>query len=65
MDLAWELIKSNGFCLAEPNGEDSSGRQTIKLVAPLDVVLRAFSIAEDFVRLSEEKEYLILKEGPK
>lgn len=39
---------------AEPDGEDSTGRQQMRLQNPEFMVARAFHIADEFVRRAEE-----------
>lgn len=43
---------------AEPAGEDSAGRQKMRLQVPETIVARAFAIAEEFVRVAEDRGYM-------
>lgn len=44
--LAIEFMKTNSILLAEPDGEDSQGRQAMRLLPPKQVVKRAVAMAE-------------------
>lgn len=56
--LAWELLRTNGILMARPAGEDSAGRQAIKVMPAKELVDRALEIAEAFVGSCEERNYL-------
>ncbi|MGH8865767.1 MAG: hypothetical protein ACREVZ_14180 [Burkholderiales bacterium] len=56
--IALEMISRWGLVATEPNGEDEAGRSMWALMREEDVVTRAITIAEIFVRRSEELGYI-------
>ena len=48
-NLAASLIERWGMVCAEPDGEDSAGRQKLRLQTPDELVQRAFDVAHDFM----------------
>lgn len=44
--LAFDIIKQHAMVSAMPDGEDTSGRQKLRLPTPDEFVRRAFNIAE-------------------
>lgn len=56
--LAWELLRTNGVLMAKPDGEDSSGRQALAPMPPKELAERALAIAEAFVSVCEDRNYL-------
>ena len=57
--VALTLIEKWGTISAQPDGEDSSGRQKWKCEPPQDLVNRCFSIAELFVMTGVSLGYIL------
>lgn len=53
--LALVLVEKWGTVAAHTDGEDTVGRWKLELQSPTDLVARCFAIAEEFVRVAEEK----------
>lgn len=56
--LATQLIERWGIVAAVPDGEDSSGRQTIRLMTPEETVQRAVETAELAVKTFHDKGWM-------
>lgn len=54
--IAYELIKHYGSVAATKDKEDSSGRSSLKLQTPQQLVNRCFKIADLFIKKAEEEE---------
>lgn len=57
-ELAFRLIESWGMSTGTYEGETSSGTSKARLLTPREVVVRAFSIAEEAYRVAEEHGHL-------
>lgn len=58
-EIAFDLIRTNGFLTGCPDGEDSQGRAKMKLLSPEDLVDRAFAIAETFMSVAKDREHIV------
>lgn len=63
--LAEYLAKQLSVILCEPDGEDSSGRQKLKLMSPSDVVTRCNDLADKFYEQWKERGWLVEVEREK
>ncbi len=59
MKIALSLIERWGAVAADDDGEDSRGRQKLKLQAPKDLVERCFEVAACAMRLGREKRLIL------
>lgn len=60
--LAFVLIEKWGAIAACPNGEDSAGRQKLKLMDEEDLVNRAFKISELAHKYARKHAYITTEE---
>lgn len=56
--IALSMLERNGLIIGKDGPEDSQGRAKIIELPPIEVVKRAFDIAEEFIRVCEEKTYI-------
>jgi len=54
--MAWELVSRFALISAQPDGEDTAGRQKLNLLPPTDVVSRCFAITDEFMDVVERRE---------
>lgn len=52
------MLEKNGIITGKSDGEDSQGRAKLSEMPPIEVVQRAFAIAEEFISVCEEKKYI-------
>lgn len=57
--LAFVLIEKWGMISCEADGEDSAGRQKVRLSTPTELVTRAFAVAEKAFQTAREKGYVV------
>ena len=53
--LAWQILEKYAVITGKHAGEDSKGRAYLCEMPPAEVVSRAFEIADEFVRIAEER----------
>ena len=58
-EIALRILEKFAIVTAEPDGEDSVGRQKSKLMDPQHVVDRSFELAEAFMHQAEPGNYLV------
>lgn len=56
--IAEKILQHCALVAAQEAGEDSAGRQALKLLAPEEVANRACDIAEHFVKQSNERGWI-------
>ena len=64
-DLAFHLMKQLSIIAAKEDGEDSAGRQRIRLLSPEEVAERSCAIAAAAVRKFEENGWMKEVPAPK
>lgn len=57
--FASQLIERWGLVAAMPDGEDSAGRQKMRLPTPAELVFRAMTMAETFFIHAKERGHVI------
>lgn len=62
---AMSLMKHFGIVAGTPDGEDSSGRQKLRLATPKEIVERACTIAELAFQEFENRDWLLDLPAPK
>ena len=58
LSVATDIIRHCALISAEINGEDSSGRQAVRLLTAKEVAVRAVEIADELVSLADEKGWM-------
>ena len=58
-NLATDIIHHCALVTAQIDGEDSAGRQAIKLMSPADVAARAMDIADNMVNMAHERGWFL------
>lgn len=59
--MAAILIEKWGMVAGKPGGEDSSGRRTLDILSPEEVVERAYAVADLLVDTAEKRGELVLE----
>ena len=63
--IAEKLIAHFGVVAGESDGEDTAGRQKLRLMTPNELVTRCFEIADAFCTGARERGWLIPLPAPK
>jgi hypothetical protein len=55
-EMAWDLLRQNTAIIAGTDGgEDSAGRQKVRMQEPVELVARVFAIVDAFVATAEAR----------
>lgn len=58
--VACALLEKWGMVAAVEDGEDSAGRQKLRLMSPEELVKRAFDTAEGFMAMARDTDHLLI-----
>lgn len=58
--IATDLVTRWGMVAAIPDGEDSAGRQKLKLMSPKELVDRAMATAEMLVEAAKDRDMILM-----